>query len=138
MEIYFSKKISPFIFASLMNYIGNFTQFLFYFFRSLDPTSSPWHHIQKTRYPAGILERVRRETVPMATFYLNPSFFNIIPPLFKLSIHVRFCLNMWNWNLIRIWSNVWRIPIFKFNYNCKTYSTTHLHWKSNIMQFLNK
>ena len=35
-----------------------------------------------------------RETVPMATYYLNPSFFNIIPQLFKLILHVRFCLNM--------------------------------------------
>ena len=132
MEIYFAKKLHIFSYLLIptkrhrwITYIGNNVAQFF-----LDPTtSSPRHHIQKTRYPAGILERVRRETVPMATFYLNPSFFNIIPPLFKLSIHVRFCLNMWNWNLIRIWSNVWRIPISKLNYNCKTY-TTYLHWKS--------
>ena len=77
-----------------MNYIGNFTQFFLVFpvFRPdvLPPAPYPKNEVPRWDSRKG----PKRETVPMATFYLNPSFFNIIPPLFKLSIHVRFCLNM--------------------------------------------
>ena len=140
MEIYFAKKLHIFSYLLIptkrhrwiISVILNNFFLVFPVFRPdvLPPAPYPKNEVPRWDSRKGP-KRERLFRWPL-TIWIH-HFFNIIPPLFKL-ILVRFCLNMWNWNLIRIWSNVWRIPISKLNYNCKTY-TTYLHWKRNIMHF---